>query len=51
LISGPQDCSDIQAGDGKGSGVYTIRIGGRGVNVYCDLSMDDGAWTVSNLLI
>ena len=42
------DCYDVQRiSPSAPSGVYTVQIGGNLVQVYCNMSIAGGGWTVS----
>ena len=45
-----KDCCELP--DGSPSGVYMIYPGNSsGFQVFCDMTAEDGAWTVSNILL
>lgn len=50
----PRDCYDIRAQNPNStSGVYTVYPGAirRGLDVLCDMDVDEGGWLVSKLVL
>ena len=46
LIFNRRDCSDVSRAGFNKSGIYSITVRGRVIDVYCDLETDGGNWTV-----
>jgi len=42
-----RDCADILASGQHNSGVYTVRVNGNNLEVFCDMTTEGGGWLVT----
>ena len=41
------DCADVRASGNTKTGIYNVSLGGNIIQVFCDMTTDNGGWLVS----